>query len=90
MVEKIEQPLLWSAIHDKNHSDYVGFAKQWFNSSSLAMSFPVLFHVDARLHILSAHRLTVLLSAIFTSGFFADYLWLPHRLPAASVQIISV
>ena len=63
-----------------------GLQKQWFDSSSLAMSFPVLLHVDARLNILSAHKLTVLLayvrilcrlsvaSAQITCGFCANYL----------------
>ena len=51
-----------------------------FNSSILAMSFSVLFHHDAGLQTLFIRRLTVLLSAISMSPFYADYLQLLYGL----------
>lgn len=64
--------------------------KKWFDFSSLAMSYSVLFHNDVCLQTLSTWRLTALLATIWTSGFHADYLHLPGRLSMVAGQIICV
>lgn len=67
----------------QNHRDYKMFTKKWFNFYSLVMSFLVLCHLDAHLQILSARRLTVLLSTMLCPDS-VDFLWLPCNYPRLS------
>ena len=72
--------ILWNAVFEQNSQGLLKVHKmKWFDSTSLAMSFSLLFGLDARLQTLSARRLTVLLSTVFMSGFYtaacADQSW---------------